>query len=74
MSKQWLYIIIFGIVVVTLYSGWEIYNAFKEEKTVSEYERYADFLSSYFDTGLLEGVRIADEDVLVKESEIAPKD
>lgn len=61
------------VVTIVIWSGWEIYKAFGTEKDVGQYSSYARSISREFDKDMIKEIANMQEDVLVKESEIAPK-
>jgi hypothetical protein len=73
MPKKWAYIIIFTVFVVVVYSGWEIYKAFEQEKDVEGYERYATKISREFDVSLLDDLEEMQSNVPIDKEDIAPK-
>jgi hypothetical protein len=73
MPKKWAYIIIMTVATLVIWSGWEIYKAFRTEKDVGQYNLYAQSISRDFDVDLIKKIGILQEKVIVKSSEIAPK-
>ncbi|MBN2016511.1 hypothetical protein JW766_06815 [Candidatus Dojkabacteria bacterium] len=72
MPRKWAYIIILTVFVLFLLSVWEVYRAFRKEKEVGQYERYVTEISREFDTDFLKGISKAQDDVPVKDEDIAP--
>jgi hypothetical protein len=74
MSRQWADIIILTVVVLVVFSAWEIYKTFTKSKDIGEYEQYATSISRYFDEDLLVNIKkLQEEKVLIKDEDIAPK-
>lgn len=73
MSRKWAIIIIFTVVTVAVWSGYEVYKAFSSEKEVTDYAKYATRIENYFDTDLIRKVEDMQEKVLVKSEDIEPK-
>lgn len=73
MSKRWAYVIVFVIVTMVVWSGWEIYKAFEADKDVGEYRIYVSSIDPEINVDLINNVSKLQEKVLVKESEIAPQ-
>ena len=74
MSRRWAIILITTVVVVAIWSGWEVYQAFTKEKDVGEYETYVKPISSELDTALVIKVYQLQDKVLIKDKDIQPKD
>ena len=73
MSRRWAYVIIFVVITLAIWSGWEIYKAFETEKDVEQYSRYVNTIDPDLKVEIIKGVSDLQEKVLVEESEIAPK-
>jgi len=74
MSRQWTNIIVLTVIVLIVFSAWEIYKTFSKSKDTGEYEQYATSISKYFDEDLLISIKkLQDEKVLIKDEDIAPK-
>ena len=74
MSKRWAYIIIMTVATVVVWSGWEIYKAFKTKKDVGQYIVYSSPISQEFDVDLINEVSKLQEKVLIKDSDITPQE
>lgn len=74
MTRKWAYIIVFTVVMIALWSGWQVYRAFKEEKDVGQYEKYVSPITRELDADLIRGIADRQSQVLVKSSDIAPQE
>jgi len=72
MRKKWAYVIIFVVLTLAAWSGWEIFKAFETEKDVGQYSKYVSPIDPQLDEKLIKNVAKMQNKILVEKSEIAP--
>jgi len=73
MPKNWAVVVVATVVVLFIWTVWQVYAMFRVEPEIEQYSTYLTPVSNEFDTELLTQIHELRQKILVSEEDIAPE-